>query len=224
VARDITRLFVDVARFVFLLYSAIPKMKRRSRGTGLDISIHGDEQEQFRIQLEHNLQKTGLDLELSATEDEREPEDHESSGSVEYGRHTSEPHVFPDLPSFMHRSRDGEEPGHGWSYRMGERDDDEGIHPFAHTHTHDETLSTAMHHASAVTLRTGMGAGRTGAGGHRRDFSGASGGNGEYDPDRPIDKIVAGVNNKHSMLYADSRYNVCLFPSQTPKANVGIDA
>jgi len=71
---------------------------------------------------------------------------------------------------------------HAWSYRSGE--DDEEIHPFVG----GETISTAAHHASALTLSAGLG-GR----GERRDVS-LSGA--EYDPERPLQDLIAGIGTK----------------------------
>ncbi len=74
----------------------------------------------------------------------------------------------------------------GWSYRTA--DDEEGISPYG-----GETMSTAAHHASALTLTAGLGGGRAA----RRDpsLSGA-----EYDPERPLHAMIAGVNSKHSLF------------------------
>jgi hypothetical protein len=74
-------------------------------------------------------------------------------------------------------------------YRTGE--DDEGIHPFAG----GETLSTAAHHASALTLSAGLG-GR----GERRDVS-LSGA--EYDPERPLQDLIAGIGTKFNLFDAE---------------------
>ncbi|KAK7464652.1 hypothetical protein VKT23_005859 [Stygiomarasmius scandens] len=141
--------------------------------------IDGDEIEQHRIQLEHNLQDTEYSLHLSSRDGE---EDHDS---IEYPRHNSGPTPFSDF-SIIHRSFDGDT-HHGWSYRTG--DDDEGINPYG-----QETLSTAAHHASALTISAGLGLGGRGA---RRDasISGA-----EYDPDRPLHNIINGVDSKLSLF------------------------
>ncbi|KAF8904145.1 hypothetical protein CPB84DRAFT_1773556 [Gymnopilus junonius] len=189
-------------------------MKRHSRGSAFDISIRGDELENNRIQLEHNLQNTELSFHLSSTTDDEDNDGHtprrrrahanhhhhhsQHSESVEYPRHISEPDLV-DMPSFAHhRSRDhfGDEEHsqmHGWSYRTG--DDEEGISPYG-----GHTASSVAHHASAVTITAGLGGGRTA----RRDVS-LSGA--EYDPDRPLHAIMAGVNSKHSMFDADPSKN-----------------
>lgn len=178
-------------------------MKRHSRGTVLDISIRGDELENNRIQLEHNLQKSDLSFRLSSTSDEENDDEYNNNhrrqhsrrnhSSVEYPRHISEPSLV-DFPSFAHRSRehmreDDQHPMHAWSYRSG--DDEEGISPYG-----GQSLSTAAHHASAITINTGLGGGRAA----RRDpsLSGA-----EYDPERPLHAMIAGVNSKHSMFAPD---------------------
>ncbi|PPQ93085.1 hypothetical protein CVT25_003117 [Psilocybe cyanescens] len=185
-------------------------MKRQSKGTVFDISIRGDELENNRIQLEHNLQNTELSFRLSSTsDDEHEHElksqrrsrkhqprnNHNNNSSVEYPRHISEPSLADDYPPFWaNRSRErmDDEDQHqmrAWSYRSG--DDEDGISPYG-----GETVSTAAHHASAITINTGLGGGRAA----RRDpsLSGA-----EYDPDRPLHAMIAGVNSKHSMFDMD---------------------
>ena len=154
------------------------------RSGSLDLSIHGDELEQNRIQLEQNLQHTDLSLHLSSA-----PED----SDVEYPRHNSNPERFTGFVSFDHMSRDHFDPDesqyHAWSYRAG--DDEHGIHPYE-----NRTISTAAHHASALTLSAGL-AGR----GTRRDVS-MSGA--EYDPDRPLTGIIAGFNTRLPGLDGDS--------------------
>ncbi|EEB88726.1 hypothetical protein MPER_13266 [Moniliophthora perniciosa FA553] len=105
--------------------------------------IKGDQVEQDRIQLEHNLQNTDLSIRLSSQD--------EYDDSVEYPRHNSGPSPFNDFGSFIHRSGehfDGDT-HNAWSYRTG--DDDEGIHPYE-----GGTMSTAAHHASALTLTAGL--------------------------------------------------------------------
>ncbi|KAJ7696012.1 hypothetical protein B0H17DRAFT_1270306 [Mycena rosella] len=164
-------------------------MKRHPKSPVLDISIRGDRLEHDRIQLEHNLQHTDLSLHLSSHDDD----------TIEYARHNSGPSAFPDFISFDHRSRDNFDGDmnsqiHAWSYRTG--DDEDGISPYG-----GETVSTAAHHASAITLSAGLG----GRGG-RRDIS-LSGA--EYDPDRPLHDMMAAVDPKLSMFDMDpsrSRY------------------
>lgn len=134
--------------------------------------ISGDEQEQSRIQLEKNLLHTDLSLHLS------------NDYSVEIPRHQSNTSA---LFSAFDRSRDADlddvlSQVQAWSYRTGE--DDEGVQPFVG----GETLSTAGHHASALTLSAGL-AGR----GERRDIS-LSGA--EYDPERPLQGLIATVRTK----------------------------
>ncbi|KAF8969022.1 hypothetical protein BDZ97DRAFT_1754952 [Flammula alnicola] len=189
-------------------------MKRHSRGSAFDISIRGDELEHNRIQLEHNLQNTELSFHLSSTSDDENNDGHHNrrrphhrhDSSVEYPRHLSEPSM-PEFPSFAHRSRDhfGDEDTshvHAWSYRTG--DDDEGINPYG-----GETVSTAAHHASALTISAGLGGGRAA----RRDpsLSGA-----EYDPDRPLHAMIAGVNSKHSMFDTDPQKNTAVGMTYDP--------
>jgi hypothetical protein len=183
--------------------SAIPfTMKRQSTGPAFDLSIPGDELEAHRIRLEHNLQNTELSFHLSS-DDGHYPRHHRQDSSLEYPRHISEPSL-PDFPSFSHRSREhfgDEEHSHlrGWSYRTG--DDEEGINPYG-----GETVSTAAHHASALTLSAGLGGGR----GARRDVSLSAA---EYDPDRPLHAMIAGVNSKHSMFDLEPSKNTVRFIS-----------
>ncbi|KAJ6620797.1 hypothetical protein B0H10DRAFT_2020648 [Mycena sp. CBHHK59/15] len=171
-------------------------MKRHTKSPVLDISIHGDQLEHDRIQLEHNLQHADFSLHLSSQDDD----------SLEYPRHNSAPSAFHDFASFDHRSRDyfdGDTHSqiHAWSYRTG--DDEDGISPYG-----GETVSTAAHHASALTLTAGLG----GARGHRREIS-LSGA--EYDPDRPLRDMIAAVDPKLSMFDMEpsrSRYEPAFDP------------
>lgn len=154
-------------------------------GSRFDFSIRGDEQEQHRIQLEHNLQHTDLSLHLSST-----PEDY----SLEYPRHNSAPSAPFSVFHSIDPSRDDYDADdryshlHAWSYRTAE--DEDGVNPYG-----GETMSTAAHHASALTLSAGLG-GR----GARRDIS-LSGA--EYDPDRPLHDLVANIDSKFSLFDAD---------------------
>lgn len=171
----------SLLRHLFL----IQIMSRRS--AILDFSIRGDELEQNRIQLEHNLQHTDLSLHLSSIPDD-------DYSDVEYPRHNSAPSPFSAFASFEQRSGDHFDPSehsqyHAWSYRTV--DDEDGVNPYA-----GETISTAAHHASALTLSAGLG-GRAA----RRDVS-LSGA--EYDPDRPLQGIMAGINGRFSELDIDS--------------------
>ncbi|RXW21076.1 hypothetical protein EST38_g4784 [Candolleomyces aberdarensis] len=164
-------------------------MKRHTRGSAYDISIHRDQVEQHRRLLENRL-KSNISIPVPPASDDEDYYHYQQNSSVEYPRHDSGPMPYPDFPSFAHRSREHfqDEDSHmhmGWSYRTG--DDDDGINPYG-----GETMSTAAHHASAVTITAGLGGGR----GHRRDVS-MSGA--EYDPERPLNQIMAGVG-RMSML------------------------
>lgn len=191
---------MDYKSLSFLLrYHHFTPMRAHERVPPFDIRIRGDELEHNRIQLEHNLQHTELSLRLSSTSDD---EQHHAS-SVEYPRHLSEP-SFHEFPSIVRSTGDHyvdeDSQIHPWSYRIG--DDEEGIHPYG-----GDTFSTAAHHASALTLSAGLGGGR----GARRDasLSGA-----EYDPERPLHAMIAGVNSKHSMFDLDrSKSKVQVFNS-----------
>lgn len=154
--------------------------------------IPNDELEHTRIQLEHNLRYSEAAIHLSsATESAHSDDDDDDIDSLEYPRHNSNP-VYNDFPSLEHRyPAEDDVPGHGWSYRTGD-DYEEGINPYG-----AESLSTAAHHASAVTLGAGL-VGR----GARRDMS-LSGA--EYDPERPLNDIIAGVTSKLSIFDTPSR-------------------
>ncbi|KAG8214777.1 hypothetical protein J3R82DRAFT_9913 [Butyriboletus roseoflavus] len=137
-----------------------------------EFSIPGDELEQHRIQLEHNLQNTDLSLHLSSVQDD----DAGDNDSLEYPRHDSVPEDFPAFASFDRYSRENLDldASHirAWSIH-----DDEGIAPYD-----VRTMSTAAHHASAVTITAGLGRG----GRREPSINGA-----EYDPERPLQDILA---------------------------------
>jgi len=162
--------------------------KNRGGHSDIEFSIHGDEQEQSRIQLEHNLQYTDLSLHLSSANDDY---------SVEFPRHNSGPiDPFSNHDSFHHSREDFDmEDGlsnlHAWSYRTA--DDDDAVHPYG-----GETMSTAAHHASALTLSAGLG-GRA-----RREVS-LSGA--EYDPERPLQGLVDHIGHKSSAYDAEKSHS-----------------
>ncbi|KAF9049540.1 hypothetical protein BDZ89DRAFT_1242391 [Hymenopellis radicata] len=86
---------------------------------------------------------------------------------------------------------------HAWSYRTMDDDYEDAVNPYG-----GETMSTAAHHASGLTMNAGL----HGRGGQRRDAS-LSGT--EFDPDRPLRDLVGGVDSKLSAFDADpsrSRY------------------
>ncbi|KAG6372822.1 hypothetical protein JVT61DRAFT_7229 [Boletus reticuloceps] len=146
--------------------------KKSSSSSRREFSIPGDELEQHRIQLEHNLQNTDLSLHLSSVQDD----DAADNGSLEYPRRGSAPDQFTAFASFDRHSREvldfDASNIRAWSIH-----DDEGITPYD-----IRTMSTAAHHASAVTITAGLA--RNG----RREpsISGA-----EYDADRPLQDIIA---------------------------------
>ncbi|KAF8839562.1 hypothetical protein BDN67DRAFT_905345 [Paxillus ammoniavirescens] len=161
----------------------------RKSSSHYEFSIPGDELEHHRIQLENNLQNTDLSLHLSSVPDT----DDGDNESVEYPRHNSASEHL-GLVSFEQLSRenidfDGHSHLHAWSLH-----DDEGINPYD-----AQTISTVAHHASAVTITAGL------ARGGRREpsISGA-----EYDPERPLQDIMAGMGSKLSMgdMYSHSKY------------------
>lgn len=157
-------------------------MPRRKAASTVDISIRGDELEQNRIQLENNLQHTDLSLHLTSPDVD----------DIEFPRHNSGPEQYNGFMSFEHQSQDHFDPDehsqfNAWSYRTV--DDEEGIDPYV-----GQTISTAAHHASALTLSAGLGRGM------RRDIS-VSGA--EYDPDRPLQGIMAGITSRISAFNLD---------------------
>lgn len=160
-------------------YSRPARASPRAQTSALELSIRGDELENHRIQLEQNLQQTDLSLHLSSAA----PTDDES---VEYARHNSAPSPHAAYRSFerSHLDEDGASHMHGWSYRTVDDDDDHGVRPYG------DTISTVGHHASALTLSAGLGGGR----GHRREVS-LSGA--EYDPERPLQDMIAGIGSKY---------------------------
>lgn len=140
-----------------------------------DYSIVGDEQERHRIQLEQNLQTNNeLSLHLS------------SNYSVEYPRHAAHSPPFA-MASFNHHSADDQSAIQHWSYRTVDDDDDNGVNPYP-------SLSTTNHHASALTFTAGL----TGRG---RDHTQSGV---EYDPDRPLHNMIAGVDSRLSMFQSKS--------------------
>ena len=162
-------------------------MSRRS--SNLEFSIPGDELEHNRIQLEHNLQNTDLSLHLSSAPDEDE---HDYS-DVEFPRHNPAPSPIA-FASFEYRSANDFDPNEQsqyphWSHHSF--DNDLSINPYS-----AETLSTAAHHASQLTFSAGLG-----ARGQRRDVS-LSGA--EYDPERPINGMIAGISSPLSVLVSQS--------------------
>ncbi|PFH53357.1 hypothetical protein AMATHDRAFT_1416 [Amanita thiersii Skay4041] len=177
----------------------------------LDITIPEDELEHDRILLEQNLQlqHTDYSFRLSSADGDnyvdfgvRDTQD-DIEDEVEYPRHNSGPSAHVEY-IYDHRGRvdaysndeDTHSQLHAWSYRSGD-DDDEGIYAYG-----GGTVSSSGHHASAVTLSAGLGGGRT-----RRRGEGtvadASGSGAEYDPDRPLDAMMAGVE-KLSMFDCNS--------------------
>ncbi|KAI5118867.1 hypothetical protein M0805_005310 [Coniferiporia weirii] len=170
----------------------------------LDMSIVGDEEEQHRIELEHNLQDLSIQFSFSnpsqASDHERSGEgkyrprgESESSFELEYPRHNPRPRdvsIFHGQnSSFLEQSQmEQDYDPHHYSYRS--IDDDDGVHYVGNT------LSTAAHHASAVTLSAGLGGRR-----NKRAYGGdASLSGAEYDPDRPLDNVMNGMANDLSML------------------------
>ncbi|KAG2340139.1 hypothetical protein BDR05DRAFT_1061696 [Suillus weaverae] len=166
----------------------------RRPSTTFEFSIPGDELEQHRIQLEQQIQNTDLSLHLSSSQGDDD--------SVEYPRHNSNHSLgFASFeqPS-QHFDYDAPSGLHAWSTH-----EDEGINPYA-----GETVSTIGHHASAVTIGAGLG-GR----GQRREIS-LSGA--EYDPDRPLQDMIAGMDSRISILEPHSKSR------QTPGSREVLDA
>jgi hypothetical protein len=98
---------------------------------------------------------------------------------VEYPRHDSA--HFDDDYSF-----DG---SHPWSVLTG--DEPTGLTPYT-----GGTVSTAAHHASALSLSAGLAVGRT----HRRRSNVSLA---EYDPERSVNDLIAGANGGQSFFDLD---------------------
>ena len=153
-------------------------MPAASRTATVEPVIPEDELEQHRIRLEQTLQHNDISLHLSSL-----PED---LSDVELPRHNLASATFLGFTSFDQYPRDYLDPTdenssyHGWSYRTA--DEDEGAITYE-----GRTVSTAAHHASALTLSAGLDGCAS-----RRDvsFSGA-----EYDADRPLQGIIAGFGS-----------------------------
>jgi hypothetical protein len=144
-----------------------------------DLRIPGDKLEQDRIQLEHDLLHTDLSLHLSSDLDVC---DNQDGSSVEYPRRNPGPFPFSYLASLdQHNSDDFERGsrGHLIPYPI---DGDGEVNTYA-----GETMSTAAHHASALTLSAGL------AGRAARNLSSIGA---EYDPDRPLRDMIAGASGK----------------------------
>jgi hypothetical protein len=175
------------------LFPATPQMAKKS-SSRREFSIPGDELEQHRIQLEHNLQNTDLSLHLSSVPDD----DAAADESLEYPRHGSVPDHFPAFASFDRYSRENMDldASHvrAWSIHG-----DEGITPYD-----VRTMSTPAHHASAVTITAGLAR----SGKREPSFSGA-----EYDPERPLQDIIAGMEHRFKCvdIYSPSSGDVVLF-------------
>jgi hypothetical protein len=154
--------------------------------------IRGDELEHDRIQLEHNLQhNTDLSLHLSSQPADSE---HNYDSSVECPRHNLCPESFAvnAFTSFDGDNFVGDMDSHShlnaWSYRTD--DDDQGVNPYG-----AESISTAAHHASALTLSAGLRGNPAGGGRGEISLSGT-----EYDPDRPLGDMISCVDSRFSML------------------------
>ena len=162
------------ASFSCNLFLATPQMAIKS-SSRREFSIPEDELEQHRIQLEHNLQNTDLSLHLSSAPDD-------DNESLEYPRHGSVPDHFPAFVSFDRENMDLDASHiRAWSIH-----DDEGITPYD-----VRTMSTAAHHASAVTITAGLAR----SGRREPSFSGA-----EYDPERPLQDIIAGMEHRFKCI------------------------
>jgi hypothetical protein len=162
--------------------------------------IDGDELEHDRILLENNLQHTDLSLRLSSQDDL-------SSVDTEYARHNPGPDMDMGVGSYIRRPEEYDDDYHpGWSYRTGEDTDMMGVSPYG-----GQTMSTAAHHASALTLSAGLGGARAA----RRDGS-VSLSAAEYDPDRRLEELLDEAGSKYSLFDNDpsrSRYPVSRSPS-----------
>ena len=149
----------------------------------LNMSIVGDEEERHRIELEQNLQDLSIQLSLSTPS---QNDDADSSVEVEYPRHAPS---LRDVSVYRGHSSMADITPIEHDFNPGGFHDDNSQYGA-------NTMSTAAHHASAVTLSAGLGA-RTGKRHYQADasLSGA-----EYDPDRPLDTVVNGMADELSML------------------------
>lgn len=172
------------------------------------MSIIGDEEEQHRIELEHNLQDLSIQLSLSTPSSASDvgatdvPQSlhaggSESSFELEQARHNPHPRdisIFDGQASaYPFGSVRGQD--YSFNYFSHHSFDDEDATPY-----HGHTKSSMAHHASAVTLSAGLRPQR-----HRNPYGGdASLSGAEYDPDRPLDNVLNGMANDLSMLNMDT--------------------
>jgi hypothetical protein len=159
-----------------------------------DFTIHEDELELDRILLERNLQMQHTDTSFRLSSVGGEDDESE----LEYVRRNSAPSpAF--AANFQERDAYADEGTqsqlHVWSYRTGE--DEEGVHPYG-----GGSVSTPNHHASGVTLNAGLAATRSRRG-TDASLSGA-----EYDPERPIDAMIAGVEKLSMFDITKSKHSV----------------
>jgi hypothetical protein len=145
---------------------------------------------------------------------EREEEEDRDVSSIEQGRHASYPDVSMNMSAAGFRSLSMDHSSFHYSHNPNVTHDNYA-YPDSHDHlgSLEQTLSTAQHHASGLTLNAGLGgATRARRGGRRAtnasvnstamdlSLSGA-----EYDPERPIDQVIAGIGgaSRYSALGLD---------------------
>jgi len=170
---------------------------KRRAASRPQFNIVGDEQERHRILLEHNLQNKDISIDLLSSQGDY---------SLEYGRHAERSRSPFSYRSFVHHDNSVDQsPTNPWSYRTVDDDDDNGVNPYI-----GESLSTAAHHASAVTLNAGLGP--------RRGDDTRSGA--EFDPERPLQNIMAGAerlsmfaNNTTSKSMHKVGFSSCIVPN-----------
>lgn len=173
----------------------------------LEMSIVGDEEEQQRIELEHNLQDLSIQLSLSAPSSASDAEaprrrsmfnggESETSLELEFPRHNPHPRdvsIF-DGHASVHPFSSGQDYDNSYNHFSRQSFDDEYAGPY-----HGHTKSSMAHHTSAVTLSAGLKP-------HRRRGSyigDASLSGAEYDPDRPLDNVLKMANDL-SLLNMDT--------------------
>ena len=179
----------------------------------LNLSIVGDVEERNRIQLERDLQDLSIALSISNPSQASEngfngskmhPEAHfgeeVDDDSLEYPRHNSgmnDVSIFHGYDSSVvdHSHMTNDYDPHFYSHPTADGDGDY----FAHGG--GDTISTAAHHASALTLTAGL----AGKGGRRRaHVADASLSGAEYDADRPSEVIANGIKRNMSLLGTNS--------------------
>lgn len=152
----------------------------------MPLRIEGDQLEQHRIKLERDIANTIPSPPTMSPGSVRDNEDEDVS-SVDFPRHNSNPrHSFH---SFEH-------PSHFDSDFYSRHGDEDSV---ALDPDLGHTISTAAHHASALTLTAGL---------HGRNYTPGKSrqSNQEFDPDRPLQPML-NVADGLSMLDSTAHTN-----------------